>query len=346
MTAPYCDSLTEIKKLAQAMDRAQVDNYDMIIPASLKKKEGKVIIIQAVRRGAARAIHAAVSVDGQGKDLLLHVTLTWRPGVQAARCIGEGRTGDLSMDERLMYDKAREILPEDICRWPEIKRERYIHDWLCTHVSYRSAADMSDDNIYDRNCSALGALLDGQANCQGYSDAFYFLGTLAGLKVNIQSGVAGGNHAWNVIRIEGKWYILDVTFDCSASLVKGIPLYFKFNVGLDLEGPYRQWDRIAASAPIAEKSEQWFYHQKEWGVVSDDLDVVARYCVQHAQMGEQVNCAAYTGKALQKGEALEAVRKQSAGLPYDKMAVSSNSYDGITYIVVRWFRKGEASEKK
>ena len=68
------------------------------------------------------------------------------------------------------------------------------NDWLVESVTYDDEADDCQD--------AYGALIGGRAHCMGYSDAFYLLGTLAGLDVNYISGYAyGGGHAWNTVRL-------------------------------------------------------------------------------------------------------------------------------------------------
>lgn len=336
MNAPLCRKLGEVRSLAQAMDRAQVDSFEMRIPQALKDERSVVSIAQAVRFGACRALHAAISADQQGSELLLRVRLTWRPGVRVARAAAEARTEELSADEKQLWEKACRILPADIREKPEIERERWIHDWLCGHVTYRGAADELSDNIYDRNCSAIGAMLDGQANCQGYADAFYMLGTMAGLTVNIQIGTEGRPHAWNVIRLDGKWYILDVTFDDSAGIDTGEPHYYMFNVGRDLVEGLREWDRWAASAAVAHTSDKWFYRQRGWGVKTNDLSALASFCAVKGLKGEKTAWAVYTGKEVKDGAIEKAVAAAGKGLPYESVSIQNKRRGGMIYVTVHW----------
>jgi len=337
MDAPFCRTLDAIRYLAQAMDRAQVDEFEMRIPADLKERHTVVGIAQAVRFGACRALHAAISADKQGDELLVRVKLTWRPGVLCARAFLENRTAELPADEAQALSRAQEILPPDIRAWPEIEREKWIHDWLCAHVTYRGAADELSDNIYDRTCSAVGALLDGLANCQGYSDAFYLLGSLAGLTVNIQIGQAGGNHAWNVIRLDGKWYVLDVTHDDSAGMKTGEPHYYMFNVGMDLLEGLREWDRSAASAAITAKCDgNFFYRHRSWSICTDDVNALASHCAAEGQRGKKAAWGLYTGKDVKDNAWRKAIRKAAEGLPFESFTLQSMRRAGLTYITVRW----------
>jgi hypothetical protein len=69
--------------------------------------------------------------------------------------------------------------------------------------------DNSDDsqNIY-------GALVDGHANCMGYSFAFKRLCNELGIEAITVSGTntQGTPHMWNMVNIGGDWYQIDATF--------------------------------------------------------------------------------------------------------------------------------------
>ena len=93
--------------------------------------------------------------------------------------------------------------------------ELWLHDWLCNQVDYESPnmEVKRKEYIRLRELSSVGAMLDGIANCQGYADAFYLLGTMAGLEVDRVFGSAGGGHIWNTVSLEGQNYIVDITFD-------------------------------------------------------------------------------------------------------------------------------------
>ena len=73
-------------------------------------------------------------------------------------------------------------------------------------VNYKTPQDKPD---------AFAALVTGETNCQGYSDAFYMLGRMAGLNVRRIGGKFKGEfHVWNTITFEdGKTYCVDVTQD-------------------------------------------------------------------------------------------------------------------------------------
>ena len=65
---------------------------------------------------------------------------------------------------------------------------------------------------YGQVISAVSALVGGRANCQGFSDAYYLLGTLAGLQVGYQAGFKDRvPHLKNTILLDGRLESVDVT---------------------------------------------------------------------------------------------------------------------------------------
>ncbi len=94
------------------------------------------------------------------------------------------------------------------------------HDWLCTrfyydHDAYNNRAYLSDSRIF----SSVSAFVDGVgtgAVCEGYAKAFKVLMDQLNIPCVLISGTANSNnipHMWNAVSINGKWYMMDVTWD-------------------------------------------------------------------------------------------------------------------------------------
>ena len=64
-----------------------------------------------------------------------------------------------------------------------------------------------------------GPILHGKSVCQGYAKAFEYFMDVLGIECELISGTANnGNgtwagHAWNKVKIDGKWLYIDVTWD-------------------------------------------------------------------------------------------------------------------------------------
>ncbi|MDF2935581.1 MAG: copper amine oxidase family proteinLeucine Rich Repeat (LRR)-containing [Paenibacillaceae bacterium] len=105
--------------------------------------------------------------------------------------------------------KAKEIISAIIRPgMSNLEKEEAVHDYILQNVQY------DYDYTGTSNGSAYGALIEGLALCGGYADAMLTLGRMAGLDIIIIDGHSGEDlHAWNLIRLDGKYYHVDATWD-------------------------------------------------------------------------------------------------------------------------------------
>ncbi len=89
----------------------------------------------------------------------------------------------------------------------------YIHDYLVDNLDY--------DSTYNQigSYTIYGALVEKKCVCEGYAKAFKYLANCAGYECELMQGKATNNsgqtenHAWNCIKLNDKWYEVDVTWD-------------------------------------------------------------------------------------------------------------------------------------
>ncbi|RXS76446.1 transglutaminase domain-containing protein [Blautia faecicola] len=94
----------------------------------------------------------------------------------------------------------------------EYQKTKAIYDYMCSNITY-DYKNLNDPN-YTLKFSAYAALINKTSVCQGYATLFYRLALEAGLDARVIAGVAGGgNHAWNIVKINGSYYNLDSTWD-------------------------------------------------------------------------------------------------------------------------------------
>lgn len=82
----------------------------------------------------------------------------------------------------------------------------YLHDAVVNMTEYSTYGGAYKSE-------ADGPLLNGSALCEGYSKAFMYLCQKMGIECICVSGDAGGSHMWNMVKLEGEWYHMDVTWD-------------------------------------------------------------------------------------------------------------------------------------
>lgn len=93
----------------------------------------------------------------------------------------------------------------ELDQYSQFEQVKLIHDWIVTHVQY-------DQSL--TRYTAYEAITDGTTVCQGYALLGYRFYSEAGFEVRIVEGsVNTGEHAWNLVKIDGDWYQLDLTWD-------------------------------------------------------------------------------------------------------------------------------------
>lgn len=90
------------------------------------------------------------------------------------------------------------------------EKEKYVHDALASAVTYDLTADM--------NQSAYSALVNGKSVCAGYARAYQYLLQQLGIPCYFCTGYSGGDHAWNIVKLEDGYYNVDVTWDDAAAI--------------------------------------------------------------------------------------------------------------------------------
>ena len=87
----------------------------------------------------------------------------------------------------------------------DYEKELYLHDALIKKVTYTSSK-LEEQNGYT-------TLVEGKGVCAGYAFALQYLLMRAGIQSYYVVGYARENHAWNLAKIDGKWYYVDATWD-------------------------------------------------------------------------------------------------------------------------------------
>ncbi|MBR1862564.1 MAG: hypothetical protein IJ806_00550 [Ruminococcus sp.] len=100
----------------------------------------------------------------------------------------------------------------------EEEKIRAVYDCVCSNVSYDWVHRRSEN--YRLRSAAYGALIYGRATCLGYAVTVYRLLRELGVGCRVVTGDAVDAetgereyHAWVIIRLDGKWYNADPTWD-------------------------------------------------------------------------------------------------------------------------------------
>lgn len=110
-------------------------------------------------------------------------------------------------------DKVVEQLLEDTEDMPVVARLAYWDNWLAADNDYNTPAANSSTYIQSDETpwSIIGGFLPGyEPVCEGYAKAFSLLCNKIGVPC-VQ--ISGSGHRWTAVRLDGKWYVADPTWD-------------------------------------------------------------------------------------------------------------------------------------
>lgn len=106
------------------------------------------------------------------------------------------------------------------------------HEYLTSTVAYAYAAYLQGSLGGAHEYDMYGALVNHSSVCQGYAETMFYLLKKAGLSCAIASS-QNINHAWNIVKLNGKWYHIDATWDDPVWDMPGRSLHTYFLVSFD-----------------------------------------------------------------------------------------------------------------
>ena len=209
--------------------------------------------------------------------------ISFYPGYEILRSVEEGTEENLTSELKKTLAEARTMA--DACRTSDpLETAINIQSAICDKVLYASMTNNS------RADTAVGALLHGAADCDGYADAFYLVGGLAGLDIRYQYGISSGydleenkivtgSHMWNLLKLDGSWRVVDV---CWADGENGID-YTWFNIGKDRASRSRTWQE-ALTVPLLETTDLSTRPETEYSVTNrEELETAIKSAMEKEQ---------------------------------------------------------------
>ena len=152
-----------------------------------------------------------------------------------------------------------EKLARPALKLSEAEKEQYIHDFICQNVRYDKLKKPYSHEI-------IGPLGQSVGVCEGIAKSVKILCDALGIwcivalsEANPEKGIKY-RHAWNVVRIGGKYYHLDATFD--NTLGGGERLRYDY-FNLSDKQIFRDHERLVWKIPSCEDSAHFYYKEKK-----------------------------------------------------------------------------------
>lgn len=122
-------------------------------------------------------------------------------------------------ERRRLDDELNQVIDGYLKQLPsgdDFAVELFLHDRMLKNCEYHTlAGETHDYEKYPGAFTAVGALVDGQAVCEGYARGMQLLLQRAGLDCSLVTGTNENNdpHMWNLVTVNGRNYHLDPTWD-------------------------------------------------------------------------------------------------------------------------------------
>jgi len=115
-----------------------------------------------------------------------------------------------SLSNKAFVDQTLQPLISQLSGCSDYDKVMGVHEYLIDRTAYTPAY---------RGTTMYEALRDKKAVCEGYARVTQYLMNQLGIPVIYVSGVAVNSagkrdtHSWNLVQVDGAWYLLDVTWD-------------------------------------------------------------------------------------------------------------------------------------
>ncbi len=155
----------------------------------------------------------------------------------------------------------------------QFEKEKVLHDYIIAHCAYDSK-NYRSNTVPAASYNQYGVLVLGKGVCQGYADAMFRLCREAGLECKVVGGKASDDnnwidHAWNIIKIDGHFYQIDVTWDDPVMADgKETLSYYYFNLTDAELARNHRWDTSAYPTCTANEGNYYVYNK----LLVNDID--------------------------------------------------------------------------
>lgn len=201
-------SISEDRYAYEQLDAETQVVYDQILQCILSHEEK--VTVSTNDSEVLRRAYECILMDYGG--------LFWISGYQYNTYTSFGAVVGMEFQPHYIYtaDETRELQTEVdavVEEWmagislndDDYEKAKYVFETLIDRVDYRQGS-RDNQNI-------LSVFLYGETVCQGYADAAQYLLQNLGISSTVVIGNAdGGNHAWNMVRLDGNYYYMDVTW--------------------------------------------------------------------------------------------------------------------------------------
>ena len=156
-------------------------------------------------------------------DTQYFYTYTSAGGTQAITLAFNSTTDNLTSCKQQYDTELQKVIKGASAYGTDVEKERYVHDYLLQKCTYDLNASL--------NQSSYSALVNGVSVCAGYARAMQNIMIELGIPCYYCTGTAqGGDHAWNILYLDGDYYHLDLSWNDNISETYDTEAYVYYNL--------------------------------------------------------------------------------------------------------------------
>lgn len=199
----HVESMAALAAYLAEVQAARGEEVRCTLPQALAARVSDAALADALVTGLPMAQEIRRRILRGREGAVLTARLRYRQGVRLLA------GSILTAEEAEALEIARAVAAK--CTAPDAKTSfGQLYTWVCGHVRYVHTGP--GQKGYDRLVCAAGALLDGQANCQGFADVMYLLCGLCGIPCEYRCGRGQRQlHVWNAVCLNGAWQDADAS---------------------------------------------------------------------------------------------------------------------------------------
>lgn len=249
VTQPTTDSTqqqpdTEVPEVPQVVKKQPSLNYSEVTlqvgkSKKLKLKNAKKKVKWSSSKTSVARVNSkgVVTATGIGK-----ATITAKMGKKKYTCQVFGYKVEYYHEK--VAKKAASVIQKNIkASMSEVEMIKAIHDYMVLNCAY-DYKNYLKGTIPWVSYTPEGLLIKKKAVCQGYAETFQLFMNSMGFPCHLVRGTAnGGGHAWNCVKVDKKWYQIDVTWDDPVPDKKGRTRYAYFLIPDSKMDDDHFWDK-------------------------------------------------------------------------------------------------------
>lgn len=209
--------------------------------------------------GASKVSISWTSFEGIA-DLTVDIKYSQLHKIQQSM-VNETALGRLSYEDTAVIEKIDNIISEIIKDdMNDYEKELAIHDYLVKNYKY-DYDNYINDTLPDQSYTPYGLLFKGTGVCQAYAETMKLFLNKVGIECEVVIGTSRGEaHAWNVVKLDDEYYMLDVTWDDPTPDEEGYANYDYFNVTSEQLNKDHSWDSNKYPVAMGTKYNYFVYN--------------------------------------------------------------------------------------